>query len=117
METGCTFKSAEAGLPFVTPCWVVSEPGPKGPAGIVFVYIPAVPVTLTVTRQSWPGVTVAPLSAIVFVPAVATNVYVPQFKTTGETGVASTSPTGRVSVYLTFVRFVSTSLLLIRMVN
>jgi hypothetical protein len=104
-------------LPFVTPCWVVIEPGPPGPAGIVFIYGPATPVTFTLTKQSSAGVMVALLSAIIVVPATAVSVAPPQSVKTGKTGLAKTSPLGSMSVYAVLVRFVSTSLLLIRMVN
>ena len=85
----------------VTPWSVLSEPGPPGPAGIVFVYAPYDPnvlVTLTETIQSKAGVTVAPESEIVAPPGVAAAVPGPQFVKVNPLGEATTNPVGNVSV-------------------
>ncbi|MBV6466970.1 MAG: hypothetical protein PGMFKBFP_02299 [Anaerolineales bacterium] len=83
---------------FVTPWSVCREPGPPGPAGMVLVYCPDAPVTLTVMTQSTEGVTVPPVREIVVPPDMAETTPGPQPVAVTPFGVATTSPLGKVSV-------------------
>ena len=112
--TSCTFKFAEAGSTFVSPCWVFSAL-----PGIVLVYTPdTVEVTLTRIVHVEPAGIVALVNMTVEPPLLALTVAeLPQFDNDDETGFARTTSAGRESVSDDCVNALSRSLLRIRMVS
>ena len=118
-------RPAEAGAALVTPCWVCTEPEPGGPAGMVLVYeFSRIEVTFTRITQLEFCAIVPPFKEINASPAaragppsVEVNVPVPQPVRVALNGVATTIPTGRVSVNVVLVKGVTKSLLRMVMVS